>query len=132
MINFLKCEGQAVLKLVLRTTFQKDGDGIVGCIVDEINTDSIYDITVADNEYGLKHLNGRIIAFTLCAEKEVLSFVNEKTKPFTVDTITVDCSGDGVSDIKRINVCDIRNISELKDFGFEEIERDKKDIDTFK
>ena len=61
-----------------------------------------------------------------------MSFVNEKTKPSIVDTITVDCSGDGVSDIKRINVSDIRNIEELKDSGFEEIKRDTKDINTFK
>lgn len=130
MINFLKCEGQAVLKLVLKVSYQLDN--AIDYEVVEVNTDSIYNISVADNDYGLKHLNGRIIAFTLCNEREVLSFVNEKTKPSVVDTITVDCSGDGVSDIKRINVCDIRNISELKDFGFEEIERDKKDIDTFK
>jgi len=130
MINFLKCEGQAVLKLVLKVSYQLDN--AIGYEVVEVNTDSVYNISVADNDYGLKHLNGRVIAFTLCTEKEVLSFVNEKTKPFTVDTITVDCSGDGVSDIKRINVCDIRNIEELKDSGFEEIKRDKKDIDTFK
>lgn len=129
MINFLKCEGQAVLKLVLKVSYQLDN--AIGYEVVEVDTNSVYNISVAD-DYGLKHLNGRIIAFTLCNEREVLSFVNEKTKPSIVDTITVDCSGDGVSDIKRINVSDIRNIEELKDSGFEEIKRDTKDIDTFK
>lgn len=130
MINFLKCEGQAVLKLVLKVSYQLDN--AIGYEVVEVDTNSVYNISVADNDYGLKHLNGRIIAFTLCNEREVLSFVNEKTKPSIVDTITVDCSDDGVSDIKRINVSDIRNIKELKDSGFEEIKRDTKDIDTFK
>lgn len=130
MINFLKCDAKAIIKLVLDLSYQERNR--IAHEVIEVDNNTVYRFTVADNMFGMKTLTGRITAFTMCPEREVMSFVNQNVKPSVVDTITVDCSGDGVSDIKRINVNDIRNIEELKDSGFEEIKRDTKDIDTFK
>lgn len=127
MINFLKCEAKAVIKLILDVAFQDKG---VTHELIEVNTDNVYKITVADNNYGIKTLNGRIVSFTICPEREVLSFVNQNTRPFVVDTITIDCSDDRTSNICTVNVSDIRSVEEICDSGFEEINR--KDIATFK
>lgn len=128
MINFLKCEAKAVIKLILDLSYQ-EGRDIAHKII-EVDTDTVYKITVADNNYGIKTLNGRIVSFTMCPEREVLSFVNQNTKPSVVDTITMDCSDDRTSNICTVNVSDIRSVEEICDSGFEEINR--KDIATFK
>ena len=64
------------------------------------------------------------------AAVSMMSCGNKTSSNSNVDTITVDCSADNMSGIKTINICDIRYIEELRDTGFEEIER--KDIATFK
>lgn len=128
MINFLKCDAKAIIKLVLDLSYQERNK--IAHKVIEVDNNTVYRFTVADNMSGMKTLTGRITAFTICPEREVMSFVNQNVKPSVVDTITVDCSADNMSGIKTINICDIRSIEELRDTGFEEIER--KDIATFK
>ena len=128
MINFLKCDATAIIKLILDLSYQERNK--IAHKVIEVDNNTVYRFTVADNMSGMKTLTGRIIAFTMCPEREVMSFVNQNVKPSVVDTITVDCSANNMSGIKIINICDIRSIEELRDTGFEEIER--KDIATFK
>ena len=128
MINFLKCDAKAIIKLILDLSYQERNK--IAHKVIEVDNNTVYRFTVADNMSGMKTLTGRITAFTMCPEREVISFVNQNVKPSVVDTITVDCSADNMSGIKTINICDIRSIEELRDTGFEEIER--KDIATFK
>lgn len=128
MINFLKCDAKAIIKLILDLSYQERNK--IAHKVIEVDNNTVYRFTVADNMSGMKTLTGRITAFTICPEREVMSFVNQNVKPSVVDTITVDCSADNMSGIKTINICDIRSIEELRDTGFEEIER--KDIATFK
>lgn len=128
MINFLKCDAKAIIKLILDLSYQERNK--IAHKVIEVDNNTVYRFTVADNMSGMKTLTGRITAFTMCPEIEVMSFVNKNVKPSVVDTITVDCSADNMSGIKTINICDIRSIEELRDTGFEEIER--KDIATFK
>ena len=128
MINFLKCDAKAIIKLILDLSYQERNK--IAHKVIEVDNNTVYKFTVADNMSGMKTLTGRITAFTMCPEREVMSFVNQNVKPSVVDTITVDCSADNMSGIKTINICDIRSIEELRDTGFEEIER--KDIATFK
>lgn len=129
MINFLKCDAKAILKLVLELSYQSCNGKIAHEQI-EIDTDTVYKITIADNMNGLETLNGRITAFTMCPEREVMSFVNQKTKPSVVDTITMDCSDNKSSTIRVINICDIRKVEKLSDTGFEEITREN--ITTFK
>lgn len=128
MINFLKCDAKAIIKLILDLSYQERNK--IAHKVIEVDNNTVYRFTVADNMSGMKTLTGRITAFTMCPEREVMSFVNQNVKPSVVDTITIDCSADNMSGIKTINICDIRSIEELRDTGFEEIER--KDIATFK
>lgn len=128
MINFLKCDAKAIIKLILELSYQERNR--IAHEVIEVDNNTVYRFTVADNMSGMKTLTGRITAFTMCPEREVMSFVNQNVKPSVVDTITVDCSADNMSGVKTINICDIRSIEELRDTGFEEIER--KDIATFK
>lgn len=128
MINFLKCDAKAIIKLILDLSYQERNK--IAHKVIEVDNNTVYRFTVADNMSGMKTLTGRITAFTMCPEREVMSFVNQNVKPSVVDTITVDCSVYNMSGIKTINICDIRSIEELRDTGFEEIER--KDIATFK
>lgn len=128
MINFLKCDAKAIIKLILDLSYQERNK--IAHKVIEVDNNTVYRFTVADNMSGMKTLTGRITAFTMCPEREVMSFVNQNVKPSVVDTITVDCSADNMSGIKTINIYDIRSIEELRDTGFEEIER--KDIATFK
>lgn len=128
MINFLKCDAKAIIKLVLDLSYQERNR--IAHEVIEVDNNTVYRFTVADNMSGMKTLTGRITAFTMCPEREVMSFVNQNVKPSVVDTITVDCSADNSCNIETINICDIRSIEELRDTGFEEIER--KDITTFK
>lgn len=128
MINFLKCDAKAIIKLILDLSYQERNR--IAHEVIEVDNNTVYRFTVADNMSGMKTLTGRITAFTMCPEREVMSFVNQNVKPSVVDTITIDCSADNMSGIITINICDIRSIEELRDTGFEEIER--KDIATFK
>lgn len=128
MINFLKCDAKAIIKLVLDLSYQERNR--IAHKVIEVDNNTVYRFTVADNMSGMKTLAGRITAFTMCPEREVMSFVNQNVKPSVVDTITVDCSADNSCNIETINICDIRSVEELRDTGFEEIER--KDITTFK
>ena len=82
MINFLKCDAKAIIKLILDLSYQERNK--IAHKVIEVDNNTVYRFTVADN----------------------------------------------MSGIKIINICDIRSIEELRDTGFEEIER--KDIATFK
>lgn len=129
MINFLKCEGRAVIRLILELSYQEKNN--IAHKVIEVFSDNVYRIKVVDSINGIKTICGRIISFTMCPEREVLSYVNKNTKPSVVDTITIDCSEDGESNICTINVCDIRSIEELCDSGFEDISQTRL-VPTFK
>lgn len=129
MINFLKCEGRAVIKLILELSYQEKNN--IAHKVIEVSSNNVYRIKAVDSINGIKTICGRIISFTMCPEREVLSYVNKNTKPSVVDTITIDCSEDGESNICTINVCDIRSIEELCDSGFEDISQTRQ-VPTFK
>lgn len=126
--NFLTCEASAVIKLQLDLSYQANNGQITHKTV-LVDTDKVYQIQVADNMAGLTTYVGRIISFTLGTTREVLAYVSQDTKPTMVDTITIDCSGEGASTIKVVNVVDIRNIEE-QFTGMEEIVSDN--IVTFK
>lgn len=128
MISFLTCEAKAVLTLRLTVSYQEK-DRIVKKAF-EISSDKIYKITVADNMTGLYTYNARITGYTMCNTEEVLSFVNQNTKPTVVDTIKLDYSEDNVSKTTSINVSDIRYIEELSTSRFDEILN--REIPTFK
>lgn len=129
MINFLKCEGRAVIRLILELSYQEKNN--IAHKVIEVSSDNVYRIKVVDSINGIKTICGRIISFTMCPEREVLSYVNKNTKPSVVDTIIIDCSENGESNICTINVCDIRSIEELCDSGFEDISQTRQ-VPTFK
>ena len=129
MINFLKCEGKAVIRLILELSYQEKNN--IAHKVIEVSSDNVYRIKAVDSINGIKTICGRIISFTMCPEREVLSYVNKNTKPSVVDTVTIDCSEDGESNICTINVCDIRSIEELCDSGFEDISQTRPVL-TFK
>lgn len=129
MINFLKCEGKAVIRLILELSYQEKNK--IAHKVIEVSSDNVYRIKVIDSINGIKTICGRIISFTMCPEREILSYVNKNTKPSVVDTITIDCSENGESSICTINVCDIRSIEELCDSGFEDISQTRP-VPTFK
>ena len=129
MINFLKCEGRAVIRLILELSYQEKNN--IAHKVIEVSSDNVYRIKVVDSINGIKTICGRIISFTMCPEREVLSYVNKNTKPSVVDTITIDCSEHGESNICPINVCDIRTIEELFDSCFEDISQTRQ-VPTFK
>lgn len=128
MINFLKCDGKAVIKLVLDLSYQERNEVLHDTI--EVSSDNVYKIKVADGINGIKTICGRIVSFTICPEKEILSYVNGNTKPSVVDTITADCSDTNGSNICTINICDIRSVKELKDTGFEDISS-QRPVPTF-
>ncbi len=128
MISFLTCNANAVLKLILNISYQEK-DKIKSKSI-EVDTDTIYKITVADNMLGLNTYNGRIISFTMNTEDTPLNFVNSNTKPIVVDTIKLDCSDEQSSKIVYINVSDIRYIEEMSTSGFDEIVN--REIDTFR
>lgn len=129
MINFLKCEGKAVIRLILELSYQEKNK--IAHKVIEVSSDNVYRIKVIDSINGIKTICGRIISFTMCPEREILSYVNKNTKPSVVDTITIDCSENGESNICTINVYDIRSIEELCDSGFEDISQTRP-VPTFK
>ena len=129
MINFLKCDAKAIIKLILDLSYQERNK--IAHKVIEVDNNTVYRFTVADNMSGMKTLTGRITAFTMCPEREVMSFVNQNVKPSVVDTITLDCSENGISNMHTINVCDIRTVEELSEYGFEDISQ-KRDVPTFK
>ena len=129
MINFLKCDAKAIIKLILDLSYQERNK--IAHKVIEVDNNAVYRFTVADNMSGMKTLTGRITAFTMCPEREVMSFVNQNVKPSVVDTITLDCSENGISNMHTINVCDIRTVEELSEYGFEDISQ-KRDVPTFK
>lgn len=129
MINFLKCEGKAVIRLILELSYQEKNK--IAHKVIEVSSDNVYRIKAVDSINGIKTICGRIISFTMCPEREILSYVNKNTKPSVVDTITIDCSENGESSICTINVCDIRSIEELCDSGFEDISQTRP-VPTFK
>lgn len=128
MVSFLTCNAKAVLRLILEVSYQKK-DKIAKCVY-EISSDKVYKITVADNMTGLYTYNARITGYTMCNTEEVLSFVNQNTKPTVVDTLKIDYSEDNISKTTSINVADIRYIEELSTSGFDEILN--REIPTFK
>ena len=119
MISFLTCNAKAVLHLVIEVSYQRSDK--IAKQTFEVDSDTIYKITVADNMTGLRTYICRITGYTMCTAEEVLSFVNQNTKPTVVDTLKIDYSEDNVSRTASINVGDIRYIEELSTSGFDEI-----------
>lgn len=119
MISFLTCNAKAILKLVLEISYQKKN--AIGKQIIEVDSDKIYKITVADNMTGLRTYNCRIIGYTMCSAEEVLTYVNNHTKPTVVDTLKIDYSDDNQSGVTNINVADIRYIEVINNYGLDEI-----------
>lgn len=128
MISFLTCNAKAVLRLVIEVSYQRSDK--IAKQTFEVDSDTIYKITVADNMTGLRTYVCRITGYTMCTTEEVLSFVNQNTKPTVVDTLKIDYSEDNVSRTTSINVGDIRYIEELSTSGFDEIVN--REVPTFK
>ena len=124
----LKAEASVIMKLALDLCCQNKC-GTVEFQHLEIDMDKVYTIMVADTIDRLVTYTGRIISYTLSTSREVLSYVSKDSKPDTVDTITIDCSSEGMSEKHCINVCDIRGIEETT-VGMEEVYT--KDIPDFK
>lgn len=129
MLNFLSCDAQSVSKLMIDISFQDKNT--IRHKKFEVDTSTIYKITVADNMTGLKTYNCRIIGYSMCPTEEVLCFVSTKQQtPIVVDTIKIDYSDNNVSKQTSINVSDIRNIEEMSTSGFDEITN--REVPTFK
>lgn len=118
MITFLKCKANAYMKLKVLLSYQKDNK--VKDIVLDIDQSKEYKISITDNDYGLLTTTCRIIGFTL-TNSDSKSIVNKETKPYTVDTITIDYSSDGESKVIKINVSDIRFLEEINKDDFEDM-----------
>jgi hypothetical protein len=128
MVSFLTCNAKAVLRLILEVSYQKKDK--IATQTFYVSSDKVYKITVADNMTGLRTYNCRITGYTMCTTEEVLSFVNQNTKPTVVDTLKIDYSEDNISKTTSINVCDIRYIEELSTSGFDEIVN--REVPTFR
>lgn len=118
MITFLKCKANAYMKLKVLLSYQKDNK--VKDIVLDIDQSKEYKISITDNDYGLLTTTCRIIGFTL-TNSDSKSIVNKETKPYTVDTITIDYSSDGESKVIKVNVSDIRFLEEINKDDFEDM-----------
>lgn len=118
MITFLKCKANAYMKLKVLLSYQKDNE--VKDIVLDIDQSKEYKISITDNDYGLLTTTCRIIGFTL-TNSDSKSIVNKETKPYTVDTITIDYSSDGESKVIKVNVSDIRFLEEINKDDFEDM-----------
>lgn len=118
MITFLKCKANAYMKLKVLLSYQKDNK--IKDIVLDIDQSKEYKISITDNDYGLLTTTCRIIGFTL-TNSDSKSIINKETKPYTVDTITIDCSSDGESKVIKVNVSDIRFLEEINKDDFEDM-----------
>ena len=128
MISFLTCNAKATLRLIIELSYQEKDK--IAKQTFEVDNATIYKITVADNMTGLRTYNCRITGYTMCNTDEVLSFVNQNTKPTVVDTLKIDYSEDNVSRTTSINVADIRYIEDLYVSGFDEIVN--REVPTFR
>lgn len=108
MINFLKAEAKTVLSLQLVLSYQVDNSTVKDNTF-TLNTEDIYAFTVATSS-GLETIVGKMDSYTLSPKREVMAFVNQDTLPSMVDTLTIDCSSNGESKKRTINVFDIRNL----------------------
>ena len=132
MPNFLKCEGSLLVKLKLDLLYEIRGN--VTHKIIEVDNDTPYKISYVDSEGGYKTINGRITSCTMSNKKVIRDYVSADTTKISfgdVDTITVDCSSLGQSEIYHIGIYDIRSVEELVTEGFEEISNKPKDITTF-
>ena len=122
--TFLNCVGEAYfnLRLVVRN---QDKDGLKETSID-VKSNCTYKITVADNEYGINTYDCRIVGFTIANKPDNRSLVNYDKKGniakyCEVDTIKIDCSEDGRSEVRSINVADIRSIEEFSTDGIQDV-----------
>lgn len=122
MITFLSCN--ANIKFQLQITIKYQDDSGVGENTLDIDSDTEYKISVADNDYGLKTYNCRITGYTISPYKLYGSYANPNMPITSVDTLTIDYSENGKSNVKVINVSDIRNLEAHSSKGFEEIVND--------
>ena len=131
MITFLDCVGEAYFQLRLKVRNQTP-NGLKEDII-PIDSKREYKMTVFDSECGLNTYNCKIIGFTMANKPDTKSFVNfdkegNVEKFCVVDTLTIDYSEQECSNIKTINVSDIRFIHEYRTDIFENI----VDIQNFK
>ena len=122
MITFLSCN--ANIKFQLQITIKYQDDSGVGEKTLDIDSDTEYKISVADNDYGLKTYNCRIVSYTCSPCKLYGSYANPNNSMAIADTLTIDYSENGKSNVKVINVSDIRNLEAHSSKGFEEIVND--------
>lgn len=131
MITFLNCEGEAYFQLRLKIRNQTQNGLKVDII--PIDSNSEYKISVFEDDKGLNTYNCRIIGFTIGNKPDSKSFVNFDKKGNVekfciVDTIKIDYSEEGESNVKTINVSDIRSIYKYESDAFE----DMTEIKTFR
>lgn len=119
MITFLSCNAKVKFQLLLDIQYQ-DKEGRKGKQL-EIDSDTQYKISVADNDYGLITYNCRVTGYTINAGNTPAAIVNRRTKPMAVDTLTIDYSENGESNVTSINVSDIRYIEAYSTSGLDEI-----------
>lgn len=124
MSTFLNCVGEAYFQLKLVLKYQEK-DGLKTQEV-FVNSKNDYKISVADNDYGITTYNCRIVGFTLANKPDSRSLVNydkdgNVARFCEVDTIKIDCSEEGSSMVKTVNVTDIRFLEEYSTSGFEDM-----------
>jgi hypothetical protein len=107
------------------TLSYQDGCGKITNKEVTVDKNTVYKVTVADNNFGMTTFNGRISTFTVRLPEiweEMPTYVDlNKITDFNVDTIIIDCSDKGQSRQVSINVGDIRSIEVLSTSGLDEI-----------
>lgn len=131
MITFLSCEGEAYFSLRIKIKNQGPKGNIEQ--IYPIDSAKEYKISVFETDKGLNTYNCRIVGFTMANKPDPKSFVNFDKKGnvekfCVVDTLKIDYSEEETSNIKSINVSDIRSIEVYDNTVFE----DMRSIEDFR
>ena len=129
MITFLKTDAKAFFQL--RLSISNQGEKGMDTKSFDINSKYDYKISYVDENNNYSSILCRIIGFTLSNRPDPKSFVNYDIKGncekyCCVDTIKVDCSEDGHSSVRTINVRDIRDIVSYGGNDFEDVTKIKE------
>lgn len=131
MITFLSCEGEAYFSFRIKIKNQGPKGNIEQ--IYPIDSAKEYKISVFETDKGLNTYNCRIVGFTMANKPDPKSFVNFDKKGnvekfCVVDTLKIDYSEEETSNIKSINVSDIRSIEVYDNTVFE----DMRSIEDFR
>lgn len=124
MITFLSCEGEAYFSL--RIKIKNQGPKGVKEAIFPIDSKKQYKISVFENDKGFNTYNCRVVGFTMANKPDPKSFVNFDKKGnvekfCVVDTLKIDYSEEEISNVKSINVSDIRFIEVYDNTVFEDM-----------